>query len=411
MSPSKALAGGELRTGRILRPDALPRRAEKQFDLAAPACQIVAMDQTRLTLYGLPHSLYTARVRAYLRKQGIAYVEVPPTDDRFADVIVPAIGRGIIPVIEMPGGRIIQDSVDIIDHFETAGAPKWSVYPADPSVRALAHLFELYAVVGLTRHAMHYRWSYLERHEAFLTQAFAIGGDEARAQATMGRMQSYLPMLGVNADTIPAIERSFHQLLEGLEAHFARHPYLLGNLPCVGDYALFGPLYGHLGRDPVPLAIMQARAPRVFRWTERMHAPDLDLVEFGDRTGGFAGAGELLDTLGPLLDQIGEEILPDLRDRLAFLRSYVADGKAEPGMPVTAKPHQRIIGEVETQFRGIPYRGGVQPYVFFLWQRLIDAAAVAPEAEAIFTKHGLAGLIECKLPIRVERRDHVEVWG
>ncbi len=363
-----------------------------------------------LTLYGLPHSLYTAKARAYLRKQGIAYVEVPPSDRRFADHVVPIIGRGIVPVVELPDGTIIQDTVDIIDHFERTGPVKWSAYPADPVIRSLAHLFELYAVVGLTRHAMHYRWSYLKDQEKFLTLAFASGGDEAGAQAVMGRMQSYLPMLGVNEDTIPKIEQSFEELLDALDAHLARHGYLLGSQPSIGDYALFGPLYAHLGRDPVPLAKMQTRAPRVFRWTERMHAPDLDLVEYEDRGGGFARPEELLGTLGPVLSQIAEEILPDLRDRLAFLRGYVAEGKAEPGTPVTAKPHQRIIGEVETSFRGVPYRGGVQPYVFFLWQRLI-AAAETPEVIEVFKNHGLDPLVDCELPIRVERRDHVEMWG
>ena len=369
------------------------------------------MDENIIRLYGLPHSLYTAKARAYLRKQGIAYDEVPPTDARFAERIVPAIGRAIIPVVELPDGTIIQDTVDIIDHFERAAEVRWSAYPADPALRTLAHLFELYAVVGLTRHAMHYRWSYLDEQRAFLTQAFASGGDEARAQATMGRMQSYLPMLGVNAETIPAIEESFRELLDTLDRHFARHAYLLGNRPSIGDYALFGPLFAHLGRDPVPLAIMQHRAPRVFRWTERMHAPDLDLVEYADDGSGFAPLPDLLATLDPLLGQIGGEILPDLRDRLAFLRAFVADGKAHPGEPVTAKPHQRVIGEVETRFRGAAYRGGVQPYAFFLWQRLIGAAADAPELADVFGRHGLDFLTDCDLPIRVERRGHIEVWA
>ncbi len=369
------------------------------------------MDQTPLTLYGLPHSLYTAKARAYLRKQGIAYVEVPPTASRFTDQIVPIIGRGIVPVIELPDSTIIQDTVDIIDHFERGGPVKWSAYPGDPVIRSLAHLFELYAVVGLTRHAMHFRWSYLQDQEKFLTLAFTSGDDEARARAVMGRMQSYLPMLGVNDATISAIEQSFDELLDALELHFARHGYLLGSQPSIGDYALFGPLHAHLGRDPVPLSRMQTRAPRVFRWTERMHAPDLDLVEYEHHGGGFAEPKELLETLGPVLRQVANEILPDLRDRLAFMRDFVSDGKAVPGLPVTAKPHQRVIGEVETSFRGVPYRGGVQPYVFFLWQRLIAAAAQATEVTEVFARYGLDPLVGCDLPIRVERRDHVEVWA
>lgn len=369
------------------------------------------MDQYTLILYGLPHSLYTAKVRAFLRKQNIAYRELPPSDARFADHILPKIGRGIIPVVEFPDGTVIQDTVDIIDHFESGGKVRWTAYPAEPGVRAIAHLFEIYAVAGLTRHAMHYRWSYLEQQKNFLTRAFSVKGDEARAQTVMDRMRSYLPMLGVNGETIPEIEQSFGELLDALDRHFALHPYLLGNQPSIGDYALFGPLFAHLGRDPVPLAIMQKRAPAVFRWTERMHAPDLDLVEYPDAAAGFASLPALTGTLGPLLGQIADEIVPDLVDRLAFLRRYVADGLTTPGMPVTAKPHQRIIGEVETSFRGVSYAGGVQPYMFFLWQRLIGSAAKAPAVAELFRAHGLDPLIESELPIRVVRRDNIEVWS
>ncbi len=363
-------------------------------------------------LYGLPHSLYTGKVRSYLRKQGIAYHETPPSDPHFAQVLIPKIGRGIIPVVEMADGAVVQDTVDIIDHFEKAGV-RFTAYPATKRQRAVAHLFELYAVLGLTRHAMHYRWSYLAEQEAFLRDAFAVGGGADRAVATMARMNSYLPMLGVSEETIPAIEDSYHRLLAGLENHFAHHPYLLGNQPSIGDYSLFGPLFAHLGRDPVPLAIMQKEAPKVFRWVERMHAPDLDLVEY-DRAGpegGFAPDDEIPETLDPLLDQISDELLPGLADRLEVLRNHVASGAAVPGQPVTAKPHQRIIGQVETSFRGIAYTGGVQPYTFFLWQRLQDAAGASGAVGELFAKHGLALLLEAQLPIRVERADNIEVWG
>ncbi|MBD58679.1 MAG: glutathione S-transferase [Citromicrobium sp.] len=364
-----------------------------------------------ITLWGLPHSLYTGRARAYLRTQGIAFVERPPTDPDFAERIMPAIGRAIIPVVELADGTIVQDTVDIIDHFEgedSAPVP-YPAYPGDARLLALAHLVELYAVVGLTRHAMHYRWSYLAEQEAFLRDAFATGGDEARAEATMARMHSYLPMLGVDPATIPAIEESFSELLANLDAHFAAFPFLLGATPSIADYALFGPLFAHLGRDPVPLAIMQREAPRVFRWVERMHAPGLDLVDFAQPAPDFPD-GDLPATLPPLLTQIARELVPDMTDRLAFLRDYVARHGPQPGEPVTDKPHRRVIGQVETSFRGVAYTGGVQPYTFFLWQRLIDAGR-HPAAKALFAEHGLTGLVDVDLPVRVERRDNIEVWG
>ena len=364
-----------------------------------------------ITLWGLPHSLYTGRARAYLRKQRIAYVERAPTDPAFAQRVMPAIGRAIIPVVELADGTIIQDTVDIIDHFEGEDTPPvpHPAYPGDARMLALAHLFEIYAVVGLTRHAMHYRWSYLAEQEHFLRDAFATGGDAERAEATMGRMHSYLPMLGVDVATIPAIEESYRELLANLDAHFAVYPFLLGSLPSIADYAMFGPLFAHLGRDPVPLAIMQREAPRVFRWVERMHAPDLDSVDYPAPAPDFPD-GELPETMAPLLAQIARELVPDLTDRLAFLRGYVADHGPQAGQPVTDKPHRRVIGTVDTTFRGVGYTGGVQPYTFFLWERLI-AAGRHPAAKALFTEHDLAPLVEVELPIRVERRDNIEVWA
>jgi glutathione S-transferase len=366
-----------------------------------------------VTLWGLPHSLYTGRARSYLRKQRIAYIERPPTDPDFASRVMPAIGRAIIPVVELADGTIIQDTVDIIDHFEREGTAHGPVphpaYPADARLLALAHLFELYAVDGLTRHAMHYRWSYLERQEDFLRHAFATGSDASRAEATMGRMNSYLPMLGVDAATIPVIEESYSELLAHLDAHFANYPFLLGARPSIADYAMFGPLFAHLGRDPVPLAIMQREAPRVFRWVERMHAPDLDNVDYAQPAPDFPD-GDLPATLAPLLAQIGRELIPDLTDRLAFLREYVAKGQAKPGDPVADKPHHRVIGAVETSFRGVDYTGGVQPYTFFLWERLI-AAGRHPAASALFAAHDLSPLVEVDLPIRVERCDQIEMWA
>ena len=69
-------------------------------------------------LYGMRASLYTGKARAYLIKQNIDYVEMVPGSRRFLKEIVPKIGRMIIPTIETPDGEIIQDSTEIIDHFE-----------------------------------------------------------------------------------------------------------------------------------------------------------------------------------------------------------------------------------------------------------------------------------------------------
>lgn len=366
-------------------------------------------------LYGVPHSLYTGKTRAYLRKQGISYVERTPADPRFRTDIVPRIGRGIIPVLVTPGGTVIQDTVDILDHFEDRGVPV-SARPPGARQRVLAHVAELYAVVGLTRHAMHYRWSYLDEQRVFLTDAFAAGAGEDGAAKVMARMQSYLPMLGVTPETIPAIEASYRMLLDLLEAHFTHHPYLFGGQASLGDYGLLGPLFAHLGRDPVPADLMRRRAPKVARWVERMNAPDADMPEYGDAVPGYLADDALPETLTPLFRHMGEELFPELADKAAWLHRFVADTDVEAGAPVTDKPHQRVLGTVDTRFRGTAFASGVQPYAFFLWQRITDAveALDAVDRRAVrawLDDAGLLPLLDLPRPIRVERDGHLERWG
>ena len=366
-------------------------------------------------LYGLPHSLYTGKARAYLKKQQIDFVERAPSHADFANRIVPVIGRSIIPVLVTPDGAIIQDTVDILDHFEDRGA-RVTARPPGPRQRVFAHIVELYAVVALTRHAMHYRWSYLAEQRAFLEDAFTVGAAPGTGDRIMARMASYLPALGVTSETIPAIEQSFAELLDTLEAHFTDHPYLLGGQPSIGDYGLLGPLFAHLGRDPVPCGIMKQRSPRVFRWVERMNAPDTDIPEYGAYPAHYLPDDELPATLAPLLAQMGEELFPELADMLAALVDHVARTDPQHGDPVAARPHQRSVAMIETQFRGVSFTGGAQPYALFLWQRVTDAFDALDETaqrsvRAMLDPVGLAPLIDAERPFRVERRDHIEVWN
>ena len=86
-------------------------------------------------------------------------------------------------------------------------------------------------------------------------------------------MRKATRVFSVNPDTIPSIEAAYDEFMNLAEAHFREHPFLLGGRPTIGDYALFGPLFAHLGRDPKPLALMQKRAPALFQWLERMNTP------------------------------------------------------------------------------------------------------------------------------------------
>ncbi|UJJ31696.1 glutathione S-transferase family protein [Halopseudomonas maritima] len=365
-------------------------------------------------LYGASHSLYTGKVRCYMRNQGIDYVELPTWHPDFAARILPQIGRGIIPVLETPEGRVIQDSIDIIDYLEAQGVP-WPVYPQSPLLHILAIIIEYYGCQAMLKHAMHYRWSYREEQEDFLRCAFTLGSGAEMAEQIMGRMNSYLPRLGVNPGSIEQIETSYHELLALLDAHFAQMPYLLGSRPSIADYGLIAPLFAHLGRDPVPLALMQQRAPRVHRWVERMTAPGLDCVEYPEQVPAFLDDGPLPATLQALLRHISGEIFPELTDKLAFMDAWVSEQQPADGSPVTTRPQVRQIGLVQTQFRGAAIEVGVEPYLLYVLQRgtaVLDAQPADQQQTLLATldQLGLSAALPRGRSYQVGRRNNLECW-
>ena len=176
-----------------------------------------------------------------------------------------------MPVLELPDGTLVQDSIDIMDVLDADEDPARSAYPAGPVLRAVAHVLELFAGEGLLRPAMHYRWNFDDANLAFLSRDFsaalAVGADDATREATFAfasdRMRSATAAFGVSEELIPEIERSYLEFLDLLDAQLAHAPYLLGGRPTIADHAFMGPLYAHLARDPYPSALMKQHAQRV----------------------------------------------------------------------------------------------------------------------------------------------------
>lgn len=89
-------------------------------------------------------------------------------------------------------------------------------------------------------------------NEAELRRAFAaFSGSLERGNAVADQMSSYLPMLGVTATTIPAIDAHLDDLLAAFCAHLREHPFLLGARLSLAACTLMGPLYAHLYLEQV----------------------------------------------------------------------------------------------------------------------------------------------------------------
>jgi glutathione S-transferase len=376
-------------------------------------------------LYAMPASLYSGKARSYLRKRRIDYIERANGHPEYRQQVVPAIGRMIIPVLETSDGRLIQDTVSIMDLLEQAEPREHSIYPPGPRQCAIGHVLELFGGEGLLRPAMHYRWNFDETNLPFLIDDFAgvlaVGGDEQARRAAFemasGLMRKAAVGVGVTPELIGEIERSYAEFLELFSAHLRHAPYLLGGLPSNGDFGFIGPLWAHLARDPYPSILMKRTAWPVYRWVERMNAPVADTSEYLDYPQRFFPDDEIPDTLRALLRYIADEQLPELAAQVAFIDDYLAtEDDVVEGAIVGGKPSRRAIGTVTFPWRGREMSTRVLPYRLVLLQRLQAAVAERGHEQrrqirALFAECGLELLLDLRPRRSVCRQDNREVWG
>ena len=375
---------------------------------------------TPWVLYGMPGSLYTARARSYLRKQGLPLEERAPGDPRFAAEVLPRIGRWIVPVVQTPTGELVQDGAANIDHGEDEGLAVRSAHPVDPAARVVAHLFDLFGGEGLLRPAMHYRWNFDADNLAFLRRDFvrslnpaadAETGDGVFAFAS-DRMRQAMRSFGVTPGSIPTVEASYLDFLRRLDAHLEIYPYLLGDAPSLGDYGLIAPLHAHLSRDPHPSALMKRHGPNVWRWVERMTTRDDDAGEYLALP---PPAVPVLESasLARLLAFVAEDYLPELAAMVGWLNAWLA---VQDGSALDHKPIPRIVGHMDLIWRGHALSVAVMPYRLWLLQKVQAAAAALNDAErarlrTLFEPAGRWPLLDLKTHRPVVRRDHREWWG
>ncbi|MBC81005.1 MAG: glutathione S-transferase [Gammaproteobacteria bacterium] len=387
-------------------------------------------------LYGIPAGLYPGKARSYLRQQAIDFIDVAPGCSHFRNHIVPAVGRWINPIMETPDGDLIQDTVDIIDHFERGPAQhlvRCTAYPTTPVHLAVSHVFEMFGGEGLLRPAMHYRWNFDDENLDFIRSEFSLcfpssysqeEADEAFDNAS-SRMRQATRSFGVNADTAPLIEAAFQEWLNLFSTHLADHPYLLGGHATLGDYGLMATMWQHLFRDPVPQFLIKRTAPRVGRWVERMSTIEPYHLE-PEASEDLITDDNVPDTLLAMMRFVAEEYLPEISAHVERANQWLANHpNLEAGTNGVDDPAARGLtgslglgGDALTTFewRGRKIETGVMPYRFWLMQRLQDDLAIAEPAEQekvrnVLRSTGLEALLDLKTSRRVERVNNLEVWG
>ncbi len=326
------------------------------------------------TLYGSYASYYTAKVRSYLRKKGIGFVERLPSDPAFREIVRPASGSHRIPQLMTPDGEVLQDSVTIIDFLEPR-FPTLPAFPDTPRQRTFVHLFELLGSEGLLRLAWLHRWMF-EENDHFVRMDFGRsfrpqGDDEALLKygsLIADRMRSYgLPESTVEARA--ALEEAYVALLAHFEAHLTEHPYLLGGHPSAADYAVMGAMHAHLGRDPAGLRTMQTHAPRTFRWVEHMLLPEVVAPEFAHHTVTFVEDDQVPDTALAILRFIAARYGDALLLNVLAFDQAVHRMQPKAGQCIDAERDQPLMPAERVVYTGREQDHAASVYGVWLAQR------------------------------------------
>lgn len=349
------------------------------------------------TLWGVAHSLYTGKIRSYLVKKSVAFREFYPTHPHFQARIVPAVGLMVVPILETPDGRILQDTSDMIDHLESRW-PEPRMIPETPVQRAVAWLLGAFGSEGLLPASMHYRWSYRAQQEDFLRAEFGriahTGPDRAQRRLAGEKLMNYfngfLPLLGVTPETAPTVEATYLDLLDALDVHFQHHPYLMGGRPSIADFGFMAPLFAHLGRDPVPATLMKNVAANVYRWTERMNAPGIADGEFHDRAETYLPDDEIPPTLEPVLQLMFQDWGTELLANASFYNAWSDQNPTLPAGYLVSASGERMVhptlGFIDYELRGCAIHRASAPHALWHFDRAASyARAMGGEACARFT--------------------------
>ena len=242
---------------------------------------------TRLRVHGLDVSYFTGKLEAYLHAKGLAY-ELVEMDTRSFKRCARITGVAQMPQLELPDGRWLTDSTQIIAHFERE-APGLAIYPNNPALRFIADLLEDFGDEWLWRPAMYYRWSFepdarrvSDRLARSMLRDVPLPVMLRRWLIRSRQRRNFLQGDGVNRATASAIEALYIEVLDAMQTALSSRPFLMGERPTQADFGFFGSMFRHFASDPTPAAMMQKRSPKVLEWVDRLWnlAPD----QFVDRS-------------------------------------------------------------------------------------------------------------------------------
>jgi glutathione S-transferase len=309
-------------------------------------------------------SPYSSKTRAYFRYKEIPHQDRYPTALQMKRVVEKRVGFVIMPVVIEPNGHVLQDSEVIIDTLEDRFKTR-CINPTTPCQALVSKIIALNADEWMPLIAMHTRWN-IPENVSFIRRDFGrnmfpflpsvlhpfIGDSIAK------KMASYLPILGITSRTQPAIEQWLKELLAQLDLHLSEHRFLLGSKPCRGDFALFGPLYAHVRRDPGSSHFVVQHS-NVDAWIDRMKQPQQS------EEGEFLAHDQIPESLFGILRRIFKEQLPVLSKTVESVNQWCDENPGKAKLP-------RALGELEMQIGDVREKRKNLSFAYWKFQKVLD---------------------------------------
>lgn len=315
-----------------------------------------------IAIKGAPASPYTRKMLALLRYRRIPYRFLIGTNTPLPGYPSPKVE--LLPNLYLPGrdGQLeaVVDSTPIIRRLERE-RPGRSVIPDDPALRFLDELLEDFADEWLTKAMFHYRWRYapdIDKAGTVLPRWRDMTGSPealARAKAQFSERQiGRLHVVGSHDGTAALIEDGYRRTLDLLEAHLARHRFLMGARPGASDFAAYGQLTQLTHFDPTPMAIAVERAPGVYAWVDLVE----DLSGLEPQSQDWLPTDPLPDTLMALLGELARGYVPVMLANAAALTQGADRVETEiDGRPWTQQPFPyqgKCVQWLRESYRGLP---------------------------------------------------------
>ena len=207
-----------------------------------------------LIFYDWPYSPFCMKVRAILQYKKVAFQSVNP---------LAAFGElrrrgktGKVPAIDLDGG-MIADSTDIAYALEER-FPKPSILPASEYQRGLCHVLEDWADESLYFLGLYYRWFDQDGRKPIA----GVFGRSLRGRLAyafyLRRVLSQLRGQGMLRKSREHVSSDLGRQLDAVESLVQPADYLLGDVPYLCDFALWGQL-AYLRRTPVGHGAMAGR--------------------------------------------------------------------------------------------------------------------------------------------------------